>query len=234
MINLATTLDTFIPKNNNKDHNNNNNNNNNNKDQKIKLNKKRKLIQCPVCGKMGYQHIRWRGKHQYIYTKHSNEPPIGTYSNNQPKYKECYDSGRLYNSFEEFTQKTSKPIKPSKPIKLKPVKKLEPESEPKLESKLEAKLESELKVEIKTHKKYGPHNPKIIVCPKCGLAGRVNKHQYPAHLQFDKEGLRYYIEHGEIGGTWGKKIKSKKRLRHYMTGKKLHKATVNLIKAINN
>lgn len=188
-----------------------------------KLYKTKKLMLCPVCGQMGYQYIRWRGKHQYIYTKHLNEPPIGTYSNNKPKYRECYDSGRLYNSFEEFTSKPKKSIKAI-------TKKLEPEVPPKIVIKSTLKI-PDTKATIKTYKKHRHHDPKIIVCPKCGLTGRVNKF----HPNKNKpELIKYYLEHDKISGTWGKN-KMTKRSRCYMTGKVLNEAVIKaLANIINN
>ncbi len=62
----------------------------------------RQLFPCAVCGKLGYQYIRNRNNgRKYVYTIHSNEPEIGKYGNGQPKYRWCYDKGRIYESFDD-------------------------------------------------------------------------------------------------------------------------------------
>jgi hypothetical protein len=62
---------------------------------------KRPLLVCSACGKPGYRYVRFRRSHRHVYTKHFDEPPIGFYSNGKPKYRACYEGGRLYNSIEE-------------------------------------------------------------------------------------------------------------------------------------
>jgi hypothetical protein len=46
-----------------------------------------------------------------------------------------------------------------------------------------------------------PHDPKIIICPKCGKKGRINEY----HPYTKRPGVVVYlVTHGYLDGTWGK------------------------------
>ena len=58
---------------------------------------KRAISTCGVCQKPGFQYVRNRKNgHQYVFTVHFNEPPIRVV-NDIPRYRTCYDKGRIYN-----------------------------------------------------------------------------------------------------------------------------------------
>jgi hypothetical protein len=58
-------------------------------------------------------------------------------------------------------------------------------------------------------------NPRIVSCPICGQNGRIGNFRPSKDKNF--HAWRYYIEHEQIDGYWGKKNKNRKHRRCYLT-----------------
>jgi hypothetical protein len=113
-------------------------------EQKIRVRRHRPLSMCYVCRKVGYEYVKVKNyknasginvNHKYLYTKHSNEPAIGFYSNGVPKYRECFGGVRVYDSLEEGleAQEKKKKTKTKTPRRAKVVR---PKPKPKRVSKV--------------------------------------------------------------------------------------------------
>ena len=57
--------------------------------------------------------------------------------------------------------------------------------------------------------------PRIVSCPICRQNGRIRKYRPSKDKNF--HAWRYYIEHEQIDGYWGKKNKVRKHRRCYLT-----------------
>ena len=205
----------------------------------------RPLRKCPTCGKDGYLYTRFQDGHNYLYTVHKNEPPIGISATGEPKYRACYDNGRLYESIEDAV-KADKQKKKRKIICPKCGKK----------GRL-CKFPNRANKEIRymfTHEHIGifkkskidkyrrcylnkeqieqigkkPEIKKPVIeiigkktqCPKCGKEGTLNI--------ANKKKETLLVRHEALDGYWGNKKKIKKLRRCYLSKEQAEKCRQNI------
>lgn len=132
----------------------------------------RPSLNCSVCGKPGYQYVRKRHSHRYVYTKHLDEPPIGFYRNGVPKFRQCYEGGRLYSSIEEAIIADNKKSKPE--IK-------------------QQVIIPKIKPVLQKPRKYVRRHR--VNCPRCHRRGRLDRSPISSKTP---EIFRFYIDHKRV------------------------------------